>query len=157
MTADQTNEGKFSKWFPTPGHFILFIRIGLWVYIVPLLYKILSLPVLMKLLTPQKETVDKLTPELLSKCEIIHKYCTRILREDPDNMGKMCLRRSLVVYRFLRLYGVPAVFYVGVRKEGEGLVGHAWIEINDEHFMNRESHVKYFVTFSYPEKLNNNG
>jgi Transglutaminase-like superfamily len=139
------------EWFPTTSHLFLFLRIFLWVQAVPFLYKLLSLPTLLNILTPRNKIVLKITPELLARGEIMHRYCTRILRENPENMGKMCLRRSLVMYRFLRMSGIAAVFYVGVRKEEQELKGHAWIEINGEYFMNRESHIKYFVTFSYPE------
>ncbi len=38
-----------------------------------------------------------------------------------------CLRRSLALWVWLRLNGVDADVRIGVRREGQALVGHAWV------------------------------
>lgn len=38
-----------------------------------------------------------------------------------------CLRRSLVLWAWLRLHGVDAEVHFGVRREGKALTGHAWL------------------------------
>jgi len=39
-----------------------------------------------------------------------------------------CLRRSLVLQWLLRRAGIPAELKLGVRREGDGIAAHAWIE-----------------------------
>lgn len=39
-----------------------------------------------------------------------------------------CLSRSLVLWYLLRRRGVPAVLQIGVRKEHNELLSHAWVE-----------------------------
>lgn len=38
-----------------------------------------------------------------------------------------CLRRSLALWAWLRLQGIDADINIGVRREGQALVGHAWV------------------------------
>lgn len=38
-----------------------------------------------------------------------------------------CLRRSLALWAWLRLHGIDAEVHLGVRREGQGLTGHAWV------------------------------
>jgi hypothetical protein len=42
-----------------------------------------------------------------------------------------CLRRSLVLWWLLRRRGVDSRLRIGVRKEAEGLLAHAWVECQD--------------------------
>jgi hypothetical protein len=39
-----------------------------------------------------------------------------------------CAPRSLALTRLLRLQGLPARMRVGLRRAGDGLAGHAWVE-----------------------------
>lgn len=39
-----------------------------------------------------------------------------------------CAPRSLALARFLRLHGLPARMRVGLRRAGDRLAGHAWVE-----------------------------
>jgi hypothetical protein len=43
-----------------------------------------------------------------------------------------CLRRSLVTTRLLLRRGVAAVLCLGVRKDGETLQAHAWVEVGGQ-------------------------
>jgi hypothetical protein len=61
---------------------------------------------------------------------------------------RSCLKRCLVVYRFLRLAGEPVNFFLGVRKEGGRLTGHSWLEVGGEPVF--EEPERYRVTYSYP-------
>ncbi len=38
-----------------------------------------------------------------------------------------CLRRSLALWAWLRLHGVDVEVHLGVRREGQALMGHAWV------------------------------
>jgi len=142
----------FRKWFTAPGHFLLFFRIAAWAVLIPLLYRFLSLPSLMRVLTPDKP-IFRFTPEAAADtADRIRAYVVRILIQNPKNIRRMCLKRSLVLYRFLRLYGIPSVFFLGVRKEEGKIVGHSWVEVEGEHFCDPMAEVSYTVTYSYPER-----
>lgn len=66
-----------------------------------------------------------------------------------------CVIRSLALYRALRRYGLDVSFVSGVRREGEQIVGHAWVEEGGRVLpelgepLNREL---YKVNFEYPPK-----
>jgi len=52
------------------------------------------------------------------------------LRLLPDGEVGGCVVRSLVLYRTLRRRGLPVDFVSGVRRDGDRVVGHAWVELN---------------------------
>ena len=43
-----------------------------------------------------------------------------------------CLHRSLVLHEWLRRDGLPGELRIGVRKEGEALRAHAWVELDGQ-------------------------
>lgn len=43
-----------------------------------------------------------------------------------------CLERSLLLWWLLRRRGAPAALHIGVRKDGDALQAHAWIELDGE-------------------------
>jgi len=135
---------------PTPGHWLLFLRVAAWTALVPALLRVLSLPALMRIVTP-KTPVGEFSEDQLETAGLINSYIVAILRLHPENQGKMCLRRSLVIYRFARLYGAPAVFCCGVSKEDGALVGHAWIELGGEKRFDPRADANFATTFSYPD------
>jgi hypothetical protein len=141
------------EWFPSIFHLFLFVRVAAWTLISPRLLSLLSLPGLMRVLTPKKPT-GPVTPELLARADLVDSYAIGILKRNPKyNHNRMCLPRSLVLYRFLRLSGVPARFCLGVRKDGAGnLIGHSWIEIDDEHYRDAQAGTRYHMTFCYPDR-----
>jgi len=138
-----------------PGEITIFAkmwllgRIAVWIAALPVLIRVMSLPRLMSLLTP-RTPVRPFDPEMLVHGHRINSYVISILRRNPENMGKMCLRRSLILYRFLRICGIPASFHLGVIKDKEKLDGHSWIEINSEHYFDSRPDREYHQTFSYP-------
>jgi hypothetical protein len=50
-----------------------------------------------------------------------------------------CLHRSLALHRWLRQEGLPCELRIGVRKDGEELQAHAWIELGG-HVVNDKPH-----------------
>jgi hypothetical protein len=67
--------------------------------------------------------------------ELIFAECQRavdrVYRWMP--LPRTCLKRSLVLYRLLRRRGVAVHFRLGVRREGESIGAHAWVEQDSEH------------------------
>lgn len=152
MSERRTFTEKLRRRFPTPGHYLLFFRIAAWsLWLRPLL-RLLSLPKLMKVFTPAR-TDAAIDDQAMVDAELIDFYIRVVLRLNPANIGRMCLKRSLLLYRFLRLRGIPARFCIGVRPLGENLDGHAWIEINGRHFCDNLEGVPFSVTFSHPDGL----
>ena len=149
MTRMADTYAKLRKWFPEASDYFLFARIAVWSLILPLLLRFLSLPRLMRVLTPATP-VSGFSPDLHPAAERINVYVIKIMSLNANNLGRMCLKRSLVIYRFLRLRRIPARFYVGVRKEGDRLIGHSWIEIEGRHFYDTQDGILYAVTFCCP-------
>lgn len=141
---------EYRKWLNGPGHFVLLFRISAWAIVVPALFRAMALPRLMRFLTPPKPTVEFRRQAAEDTAERIRIFVTGILIQDPRNIGRMCLKRSLLLYRFLRLYGIPAFFYLGVTKDKGELIGHSWIEIDGKHFADPMEDIRFSVTFSYP-------
>lgn len=64
-----------------------------------------------------------------------------------------CLVRALAIYSTLRRRGWPVVFVCGIRREGDKVVGHAWVEHNGRALWElREPHnrVTYQEVFRFP-------
>ena len=49
----------------------------------------------------------------------------------PSDWGK-CVQRSLIVYRLLNGYGLPARVQFGICREDEAQAGHAWVCLLNE-------------------------
>jgi hypothetical protein len=45
----------------------------------------------------------------------------------PQMWGR-CVQRSLIVYRLLNAYGIPARLCFGINRQDQQLDGHAWVE-----------------------------
>lgn len=78
------------------------------------------------------------------------------LRFLPDGDVGGCVVRSLVLYRTLRRRGLPVDFVSGVRRDGDRIVGHAWVELNGivvpELDEPTNPHI-FRVNFRYPRML----
>ncbi len=68
----------------------------------------------------------------------------------------ICLRRSLLRYRFLRRIGLPVFVVFGARfkerPEGGGIGGHAWLTLNGTPYFEHPADYEGFVEmYVYPE------
>lgn len=61
-----------------------------------------------------------------------------------------CLPRALALKRFLRRYGVDSRLRIGMKKEEQGLVGHAWLECEGRVLNDRDELIQTFVPFRNP-------
>lgn len=59
-----------------------------------------------------------------------------------------CLHRSLVLHRWLRLEGLPSTVKIGVRKEGNALKAHAWVELGEHIVTDTPASVAAFTLLS---------
>jgi hypothetical protein len=78
-------------------------------------------------------------------------YTDLWLQRFPYNAKGNCFPRSLALYWFATRSGYPVSFHCGVRKDGFGLDGHAWLTLDHHPFHEPGQHWQRFtVTFSFP-------
>jgi hypothetical protein len=127
--------------------------------LLPIMVKYLSIPTLLKALTPgnnksgQNLSVDSLIEKIV-------KYTDYILGYNRLVYKNTCLKRSLVLYHFLRKYGIEVHICLGVKK-GESLgeidsekilQGHAWLTYDGNIFLEKNflgTH-NFKTTFCFP-------
>jgi hypothetical protein len=98
-----------------------------WAAVLPILKRVLPLPTVVKLAARRRggagrqrrreEEVTTLARWLYSRSPV---------RDDN------CLERSLVTYRFLSERGADPLLSIGVRKDEDGVFGHAWVTVDGE-------------------------
>ncbi|MBI5664180.1 MAG: lasso peptide biosynthesis B2 protein [Nitrospirae bacterium] len=138
----------------------LFLQIFFLITILPLLVKFMTVPQLMKTLTP-KNLKDNSKCDLNEMRDKIEKYTLYILSKDFWMYKNICLKRSLVIYHFLRKYGMYVTICFGVRyinerpgnAEIKKMEGHAWLVYNGDIFLekNVEETKTYRMTYCYPK------
>jgi hypothetical protein len=69
-------------------------------------------------------------------CARAGRVVRRVYRAFP--IWNTCLRRSLVLHRMLRKRGIAADFRIGIGKDGERLLGHAWVESDGNPILDNE-------------------
>jgi hypothetical protein len=76
----------------------------------------------------------------------------RLVNRLPWQYGGHCVRRSLLLYYAATRCGYPAAVVFGVRREGEQLTGHAWLELDRQPFLERlaEPHLAYTEMQRWP-------
>ena len=134
-----------------------FLAMAAWIALLPLLQRCLSLPKLLALLTPQagSKPTDPVAPFKLQR------HVDRLLRTRIGPYQPNCLKRSLVLYRFLRKAGYEVTLCLGVQKADAcptadttgSFSGHAWLTQSGEPFLesNPAGLERFAVTFRYPE------
>lgn len=140
---------------------LLFIRIFLLITILPVLIRFLALPRLMKVLTRDVSGLSGRYDHNTYREQVI-RFTDFILSRNFWMYRSTCLKRSLVLYRFLHTVApdMHICFGVKLRKDSPQhgrdtvLEGHAWLIQNGENFadMNQEITSTYTVTYCFPER-----
>jgi hypothetical protein len=133
-----------------PAKVLLTARMAFWVVALSLLMRRLSLPRVMRLLTPRgnapaaprdAEAVQARVAETLDA----------LLRSDFWVFTPTCWKRAPVLYRYLLLEGIRTRVVFGMREEGGGtLAGHAWLERGGRPLLETDVPA-YAVTFVFPQ------
>lgn len=64
---------------------------------------------------------------------------------------RYCMKRSILIFHFLRRWGHSASVFFGVVKEDGALQGHAWVELDGRPFAEAgDPRLRYTVTYVYP-------
>ena len=137
----------------------LFIRIFLLITLLPAMVRLFSLPMLMKMLTPRDLRVCK-DQDSESRDKIV-KFADYLLNRNFWIFRSTCLKRSLILYHFLRKLGINLHVCFGVkyngklpdRKTQKKLEGHAWLFYNGNIFLERNAEVTktYKLTYFFPD------
>ena len=151
---------KFRTNFTSFEEIWLFSRIFLLATVLPVMLRLISLPKLMNVLTPQgpKPHTDMDRERLKDK---IVKFTDYVLGHDFWIYRRTCLKRSLVLYHFLRRFDINVHVCFGVRynenvpdkEEGKKLEGHAWLLYKGNIFLEKKVDITrtYRVTYSFPD------
>ena len=154
MSGKQSSLDKMRKSFKSFEDVTLFVQIFLLISILPLLIKFLSIQKLLKLLTPKD--VKSYQNQERAK-EMVVKYTDYILGRNYWMYKKICLKRSLILYHFLKKLGMNIRICFGVKlpdgKIKSKLEGHAWLVYQGDIFLERDVEMtkSYKITYCFPE------
>jgi hypothetical protein len=151
---------KFSSNFHSMRDVWLFFQVCLLATLVPLLLRLLSIPTLLNLLTPK----DLGSPIHCNKNDFpqkLAKYLDYILNRRFWIYRPNCLRRSLVLYYFLRNSDFDVQIYFGARftpntteqPQQNQLAGHAWLVYQGHPYLESSGELvnnKFVVTYRFP-------
>ncbi len=127
-----------------PREFFLIVRIMLFLLFLPVMVRSLSIQSLVMRVTPSR---DRTSIRGLSLDRVIY-LCERCLRLlQGVGYRYSCLRRSIVLYHFLRAEGVPVMINFGVQWQGERLLGHSWLTLDKSLYLEEKKKVDQFVSF----------
>jgi hypothetical protein len=151
---------RFERNFHSVEDILLFIRIFIWISLIAFMLKLLSFSKMMDLLTPKRpKTID--TADRMDLIYKVPKYTDFILGRNWWIYRMNCLKRSLVLFKFFRLYGIDVQICMGVRKDrsspaadlNTNLQGHAWLMINGKPFLenSRSMTTTYTPVYSFPQ------
>jgi Transglutaminase-like superfamily/Coenzyme PQQ synthesis protein D (PqqD) len=99
------------------------VRMSAWSLVLPVLKHVLPLPTLVRLMARPAEGSRSADAE-----EQIVKWARRVYRLRKPGT---CLERSLLAYRYLSRAGAAPRLVLGMEREERGLLGHAWVLLDD--------------------------
>ena len=150
---------KFKRNITSWRDVLLFYRVLGLITVLPLLVKSHTLPGLMNRLTPKNKGSSQGIATDRHKTKIV-KYTDFILGWGVGVWNKTCLKRSLVLYHFLRNLGLPVYICFGVRisrsakqQDCHGqLEGHAWLWYEGDLFLETDPQMTrtYMETYRFP-------
>lgn len=102
-------------------------RVWVLLFLVDVGLRILPFRRLQKILVPVSRTPDKLQP---GKAHLTIRHLQRWvdIAAHYHLYAMTCLRRSMVLQRLLAREGIAVDLQIGVRKQGDKLNAHAWLE-----------------------------
>jgi hypothetical protein len=127
-------------------------RVGAWLFTLPLLLRIRTLPLLLRQLASQ-ETSGCNARELNETVQLVSRVA-RLRLFELSVFPRLCLRRSLALYSVLTRMGYPAAIHFGVRKNGCDLHGHSWVTLYGAALGERISGEVFRTIYAYPSDSN---
>jgi hypothetical protein len=105
-------------------------RMALWLCELPVLIRVVSLPVLLRRISAHASaavTDNAWHPDDVAN--VAGRVCGLPMFRTRA-FPRSCLRRSLVLFRALTTMGYPATIHFGVRKQGDAFEGHSWVSLH---------------------------
>lgn len=128
------------------GEWILLAKMSGMLGAVLVLQKIVSLPTLVSLFDPVPNRSDRLRVSPQRLIHLVNNVVCAGLRDS------YCMKRSLLLFHFLRRWGYDARVYFGVVKAEGALKGHAWVNLDGAPVAEwRDPRERFTVTYSYPQ------
>ena len=93
------------------------VRIGLWVLPYRTVHRLAECPVAPRVMTPEEERQS-----LRRIVGAVEAMSRRLLGNKP------CLTQAIAAQRILRQEGIGSMLRIGVAKDGQELLAHAWLE-----------------------------
>ena len=153
---------KFMTNFSCFEEIFLFIQILLLATILPAMLKLLSLPRLLKMLTPSdlkvcnNQNIERIRDNIV-------KYTDYIFARNFWIYKNTCLKRSLILYHFLRKLGIIVYVYFGVRYDEKfpdreakkKLEAHSWLVYKGKAYLEKTTELteSYKVIYCFPDKM----
>lgn len=118
----------------------------------PLLLKFYSLERVLDMITPRakgrSDNMSRTSPESIVTLGIL------LLARNRLFLKNSCLKRSLLLYHFLRKHGAEVSIHFGVKKIDGYLAGHSWLTQNGNLLADKERYGEVFTPIvSYPETV----
>ena len=122
-----------------PRNLWLLLRIAALASILPLLLRWIKLPTLLELLESRKPAVA-LEKEHIDR---IVRFANFVASKKGFGGKGNCLKRSLLLYRFLGEASMRTEINFGIRRGGR-LIGHSWLTYKGSPFLDNEEATKDF-------------
>ena len=127
-----------------PDELFLILRITVFLTALPALIRLKSIQDVVRTITPEK-TGEIRSPLTLDRVLYL---CDRVLRIFQRHRYKYsCLKRSLLLYHFLRYYQFAVVINFGVKWMDAGLTGHSWLTLDNEPYLEPPGKPDQFTHF----------
>jgi hypothetical protein len=119
-----------------PAGWLLVARMLGWRAALPLLRRRMSLTALVELAAHPNAA-----PDIVAQRRVL-RFAHAFYRRTEGT----CLERSLLVFRYLGHAGAAPELVVGFMREGEGLIGHAWVEVEGRPLLELEDPTTRYVS-----------
>jgi hypothetical protein len=124
--------------------------VAVWLCLLPVRFRIYSLPALLQKISVSKARWNFRKPELDQSIDLAVRVCNLSVFRLPC-FPLPCLKQSLVLYRELTRMCYPAIIHFGVYKQGAGLIGHSWVTLNGKLVAEPASITAYSMVYSFPD------
>ena len=119
---------KLKDYFRAPEDYITFVSVLYWAVRLEFFIRRRGLMDLIKLLTPRRTRRGH-------RARRIVVFVNWWLNRNIFMLRPTCLRRSLLLYRFLTREGLPVRIHYGIKKTSDRSEGHSWLTLDDRPFL----------------------
>ena len=130
---------------------VLFLRIFYYIMILPFLIHTKKIRELCKDFTPKRSRTNYQNNKIIRYTEFL--VALRI-----PTFRNLCLKKSLILYKFLRENGVDVSINIGTRIDEKGkLRGHSWLTLDKKLFLSdKKIPEKFELLYTFPHIGQNN-